>query len=79
MREKMFVDGLLTFSYGEEFEITLSKGIQGNVIFLTYSNKAKSEERYFYQNKHEEWMSEHQKIYKNNEKIHIHICLSYYG
>lgn len=60
-RKKMFVDGLLTFSYGEEFEITLSKGIQGNVIFLTYSNKAKSEERYFYQNKHEEWMSEHQK------------------
>lgn len=54
-------NGLLIFSYGEEYEITLSKGIQSNTIFLTYSNKAKSEERYFYQNKHKEWMSEHQK------------------
>lgn len=56
----LFSDGLLTFSYGDEYEIILSKGSQSNIVFLTYSNKAKSEERYFYQNKHEEWMSEHQ-------------------
>lgn len=54
-------DGLLTYSYGEEYKITLSIGNQSNIVFLTYSNKAKSEERYFYQNKHKEWMSEHQK------------------
>lgn len=28
--------------------------------FLNYTNKAKSEERYYYQNKHTEWMTEHQ-------------------
>ena len=60
-RTDSFVDGLLVWTYGKEYEITLSKGRQSDTVSLSYSNKVKSEERYFYQNKHTEWMSEHQK------------------
>lgn len=53
-------DELLIWSYGREYEIILSKGHSSKKVFLNYTNKAKSEERYYYQNKHAEWMTEHQ-------------------
>ena len=53
-------DELLIWSYGREYEIILSKDHSSKKVFLNYTNKAKSEERYYYQNKHAEWMTEHQ-------------------
>ena len=60
-RQEYFgVDDLLRWSYGREYEIILSKNHSSKKVFLNYTNKAKSEERYYYQNKHTEWITEHQ-------------------
>lgn len=58
-QENFGVDELI-WSYGREYEIILSKNHSSKKVFLNYTNKAKSEERYYYQNKHTEWMTEHQ-------------------
>lgn len=60
-RKETYVSGLLIWTYGKEYEITLSRGEQTKKVSLSYNHKAKSEERYFYQNKHLEIFGEHQK------------------